>query len=46
MTGISVIVVYCVIIITVVALYLPLAHIRLSNKILKCLEKIEANTRK
>ncbi len=35
----------CVFIITVMALYLPIVHIRISNKILKCLEQIETNTR-
>ncbi len=37
--------IFCVFIITVMSLYLPIAHIRLSNKILKHLEQIENNTR-
>ena len=36
----------CLIIITIIAIYFPIAHIRLSNKILKTLERIEANTGK
>jgi hypothetical protein len=36
----------CVIIITVLAVYFPLAYIRLTNKILKTLEQIEINSRK
>jgi hypothetical protein len=37
---------FCLVIITVMSLYIPIAHIRLSNKILKTLEKIESNTHK
>ena len=36
----------CLLIITIIAIYFPIAHIRLSNKVLKALEKIENNTRK
>jgi len=36
----------CLLIITVIALYVPIIHIRLTNKVLKALEQIEANTRK
>jgi hypothetical protein len=36
----------CVLIITVIALYFPLMHIRLMNKVLKSLQQIEINTRK
>lgn len=36
----------CLIIITIITIYFPLAHIRLSNKILRALEKIENNTHK
>lgn len=36
----------CVLIITVICLYFPLAHIRLTNKVLKALQQIEVNTRK
>ncbi len=46
MTTVTVIIVFCVLVITLMALYIPLIHIRLSNKILKRLESIEANTRK
>ncbi len=36
----------CVLVITVIAVYFPIAHIRLTNKVLKALEAIEVNTRK
>lgn len=36
----------CLIIITIIAIYFPIAHIRLGNKIVKALERIEANTGK
>ncbi len=36
----------CVCVITVIALYLPFAYLRLTNKVLKVLETIEVNTRK
>jgi hypothetical protein len=36
----------CLLIITIITIYFPIAHIRLANKVLKALEKIEANTRK
>jgi len=40
------IIVGCLLIITVIAVYIPIAHIRLTNKVLKTLERIEANTSK
>ena len=40
------IVIGCLLIITVIAVYIPIAHIRLTNKVIKTLEKIEANTSK
>ena len=36
----------CLLLITVIAIYFPIAHIRLSNKMLKMLERIEENTGK
>jgi hypothetical protein len=39
-------VIACLIVITIMALYAPIVLIRTNNKILKALEKIEANTRK
>jgi|WetSurMetagenome_2_1015567.scaffolds.fasta_scaffold88714_2 hypothetical protein len=36
----------CVLIVTIIALYFPLIHIRLMNKVLKTLQQIEVNTRK
>ena len=36
----------CVLVITLISLYFPIIHIRLSNKILKALQQIELNTRK
>jgi hypothetical protein len=36
----------CLLIITIIALYFPLVHIRLMNKVLKALQQIEINTRK
>jgi hypothetical protein len=36
----------CLIIITIVLLYVPIVHIRLTNKVLKALQQIEINTRK
>jgi len=36
----------CLLVITIIAVYFPLVHIRLTNKVLKALEQIEANTRK
>jgi hypothetical protein len=36
----------CMVIVTVIALYFPLIHIRLTNKVLKALQQIEINTRK
>jgi hypothetical protein len=46
MTELTLISFICVIVIAIMALYLPVVHIRLSNRILKHLENIEANTRK
>ena len=45
MIDVAVLTFACVFIITVMALYIPIVHIRISNKILKCLEQIETNTR-
>ncbi len=36
----------CLCVITVMTLYVPFAFLRLTNKVLKSLEKIEANTSK
>lgn len=36
----------CLIIITVIAIYFPIAYIRLGNKMMKTLERIEENTGK
>ena len=40
------IIVGCVLVITIIAVYIPIAHIRLTNKVIKILERIEANTGK
>ena len=39
-------VVFCVVILTGIAIYFPTIYIRKTNKLLAVLEKIEANTRK
>ncbi len=39
-------VVGCMLIVTIIALYVPIVHIRLTNKVLKALQQIEINTRK
>jgi hypothetical protein len=39
-------IVFCLIIITIIALYFPIAYIRLTNKVLNTLKQIETNTRK
>jgi hypothetical protein len=36
----------CVLVITIIAVYIPIIYIRLTNKVLKVLEQIEVNTRK
>lgn len=36
----------CVILIALIAIYVPTVYIRKTNKILRLLEQIEANTRK
>ena len=36
----------CLLLITVVVVYVPIVHIRLNKKVLKVLEQIEVNTRK
>ncbi len=36
----------CVLVITIIAVYFPMAYIRLTTQVLKTLEQIEANTRK
>lgn len=38
--------VICLIIITIIAVYFPIAYIRLTNKLLNTLKQIETNTRK
>jgi hypothetical protein len=40
------IIIGCLLVITAVAVYVPIAYLRLSNKMLKAMEQIEANTRK
>jgi hypothetical protein len=39
-------VVGCLLVITIITIYFPIAHIRLGNKMLKSLEQIEVNSRK
>jgi hypothetical protein len=36
----------CVILIALIAIYVPTIYIRKTNKVMRLLEKIEANTRK
>jgi hypothetical protein len=36
----------CLLIVTIIAVYFPIVHIRWGNKVLKALERIEENTRK
>ena len=36
----------CLLVITIILLYVPIVHIRLTNKVLKALQQIEINTRK
>jgi hypothetical protein len=36
----------CLLVITCIAIYFPVIHIRLTGKVLKALEQIEINTRK
>jgi hypothetical protein len=36
----------CLLVITIISLYFPIIHIRLTNKVLKVLQQIEINTRK
>jgi len=38
--------IWCLIVITGISAYFPVIYIRKTNKILKALEQIEANTRK
>ena len=38
--------VICLIIITIIAVYFPIAYIRLTNKLLSTLKQIETNTHK
>ncbi len=45
-TSITVLAFVCLLVIAVMSLYIPIVHIRSSNKIFKCLESIEHNTRK
>lgn len=40
------VVIWCVLVITGISIYFPIAYIRKTDKLLKMLEKIEANTRK
>ncbi len=40
------VVIACLLIITVITIYFPIAHIRLGKKVLQALERIENNTRK
>jgi len=37
---------WCVIVITGIAIYVPIMYIRKTDKLLKVMEQIEANTRK
>ena len=36
----------CLLLVTAIAIYFPIIHIRLTNKVLKALQQIEINTRK
>ena len=45
-SGILALPIVCIVVIAVLAIYAPTVYIRKTNKILKLLEKIEANTRK
>jgi hypothetical protein len=36
----------CLLVITIIAVYFPIAYLRLTNKVLKVMEQIEINTRK
>ncbi len=36
----------CIVLVTLLAVYVPTIYIRKTNKVLKVLEQIEANTRK
>ncbi len=36
----------CLLVITIIAVYFPIAYLRLSNKMLKIMEQVEINTRK
>jgi hypothetical protein len=45
-SGILALSIICVIVIAVLAIYVPTVYIRKTNKMLKLLERIEANTRK
>ena len=45
-SGILALSITCVIVIAVLAIYVPTVYIRKTNKMLKLLERIEANTRK
>ena len=45
-SGILALSIICVIVIAVLAIYVPTIYIRKTNKMLKLLERIEANTRK
>ena len=46
LTGPIVVLIFCVVIITAIAIYFPTIYIRKTNKLLAVLEKIESNTRK
>jgi len=46
MTLATTLIVLCLIAITLMVLYFPIAYIRLTNKILNTLKQIETNTRK
>jgi hypothetical protein len=36
----------CLLVLTIISLYFPVIHIRLTNKVLKALQQLEINTRK
>ncbi len=36
----------CLLVVTIIAVYVPIVHIRMTNKVLKTLQQIEVNTRK
>jgi hypothetical protein len=46
MLELTMVVGWCIIVVTAISIYFPIVYIRKTNKLLKKLEEIEANTRK